>query len=186
MPELRSRARRNRAPVNPNLSPTPIDIVPQPDTNNKVTTRTRQRRTGQKRKREGVIVAFADEDIKKLRVLKELVAEKKMNEYDSGGRSGDKGPGAENDGNTAPLPEKVSVGGSPMYRIEKKLGKGGFGQVYVGRRIGATGPGALEVALKFEHRSSKGCNYGPPYEWQVYNALGGSHGVPRVHYKGRQ
>nr|KJB07484.1 hypothetical protein B456_001G026300 [Gossypium raimondii] len=128
----------------------------------------------------------ADEDIKKLRVLKELVAEKKMNEYDSGGRSGDKGPGAENDGNTAPLPEKVSVGGSPMYRIEKKLGKGGFGQVYVGRRIGATGPGALEVALKFEHRSSKGCNYGPPYEWQVYNALGGSHGVPRVHYKGRQ
>ncbi|XP_052886652.1 casein kinase 1-like protein HD16 isoform X1 [Gossypium arboreum] len=216
MPELRSRARRNRASVNPDLSPTPIDIVPQPDTNNKVTTRTRQRRTGQRRKREGAIVAVvddnelnnnddghnnivsgagfettpfgrkADEDIKKLRVLKEQVAEKKMNEYDSGGRSGDKGPGAEDDGNTAPLPEKVSVGGSPMYRIEKKLGKGGFGQVYVGRRIGATGPGALEVALKFEHRSSKGCNYGPPYEWQVYNALGGSHGVPRVHYKGRQ
>ncbi|XP_040941538.1 casein kinase 1-like protein HD16 isoform X1 [Gossypium hirsutum] len=108
-----------------------------------------------------------------------------MDEFDSGGRSGDKGPGAEDEGSTAPLPEKVQVGGSPMYRIERKLGKGGFGQVYVGRRIGA-GPGALEVALKFEHRSSKGCNYGPPYEWQVYNALGGSHGVPRVHYKGRQ
>lgn len=43
------------------------------------------------------------------------------------------------------LPQQASVGGSPMYRIEKKLGKGGFGQVYVGRRIGATGPGALEV-----------------------------------------
>jgi hypothetical protein len=75
------------------------------------------------------------------------------------------------------------------------------------------------VALKFEHRSSKGCNYGPPYEWQVYkcvvislnflgfffliffsqylgvfinyslylySTLSGSHGVPRVHYKGRQ
>ena len=26
----------------------------------------------------------------------------------------------------------------------------------------------FQVALKFEHRSSKGCNYGPPYEWQVY------------------
>ena len=26
----------------------------------------------------------------------------------------------------------------------------------------------LQVALKFEHRSSKGCNYGPPYEWSVY------------------
>ncbi|MBA0622411.1 hypothetical protein Godav_007958, partial [Gossypium davidsonii] len=106
-------------------------------------------------------------------------------EPDCGGLNGNKGPGAEDEGSAAPLPEKVQVGGSPMYRIERKLGKGGFGQVYVGRRIGA-GPGALEVALKFEHRSSKGCNYGPPYEWQVYGALGGSHGVPRVHYKGRQ
>jgi len=26
----------------------------------------------------------------------------------------------------------------------------------------------LQVALKFEHKTSKGCNYGPPYEWQVY------------------
>ena len=38
-----------------------------------------------------------------------------------------------------------------MYRIDRKLGKGGFGQVYVGRRIGPTntnertGPGAVEV-----------------------------------------
>ncbi|KAJ4909550.1 Uncharacterized protein Rs2_04171 [Raphanus sativus] len=48
------------------------------------------------------------------------------------------------------------------------------------------GPGAMEVALKFEHTSSKGCNHGPPFEWQGYNALGGSHGVPRVHLKGRQ
>ncbi|KAG2671398.1 hypothetical protein I3760_14G134100 [Carya illinoinensis] len=44
----------------------------------------------------------------------------------------------------------------------------------------------LPVALKFKHRNSKGCNYGPPYEWQVYNTLGGSHVVPNVHYKGRQ
>ncbi|CAN6441216.1 unnamed protein product [Victoria cruziana] len=124
---------------------------------------------------------------------KELVEEAKMEDYDSGGRSAEKVPAAEDEGSTAPLPEKVQVGGSPVYRIERKLGKGGFGQVYVGRRVSApnstertTGPGAVEVALKFEHRSSKGCNYGPPYEWQVYNALGGSHGVPRVHYKGRQ
>lgn len=26
----------------------------------------------------------------------------------------------------------------------------------------------FQVALKCEHRSSKGCNHGPPYEWQVY------------------
>lgn len=104
--------------------------------------------------------------------------------------------------------KQVQVGGSPLYRIERKLGKGGFGQVYVGRRVSPTnvnertGPGAVEVwhycllvyfvisvyclmmvvgvyyvfiflylsqvALKFEHRTSKGCNYGPPYEWQVY------------------
>ncbi|KAK8660771.1 hypothetical protein V6N13_051682 [Hibiscus sabdariffa] len=212
MPELRSHARRNRASINPNPNPNPnpIDTVPQPDSdNNKVTVRTRQRRAGQIRKQEDAIVAAVDNNElndtgngydnivigagfettplgRKDRVLTEQVAEKKMNEFDSGGRSGDKGPGAEDEGNTAPLPEKVSVGGSPMYRIERKLGKGGFGQVFVGRRISPTGPGALEVALKFEHRSSKGCNYGPPYEWQVYNALGGSHGVPRVHYKGRQ
>ncbi|RWW60063.1 hypothetical protein BHE74_00032961 [Ensete ventricosum] len=86
---------------------------------------------------------------------------------------------------------QVQIGNSPVYKVERKLGKGGFGQVFVGRRVSGgiertTGPSALEVAIKFEHRSSKGCNYGPPYEWQVYSALGGSYGVPRVHYKGRQ
>eukprot|EP00898_Chlorokybus_atmophyticus_P005694 jgi/Chlat1/6125/Chrsp409S09028 len=130
-------------------------------------------------------------------------------------RSGEK-PAAEEEASTAPLPERVQVGGSPVYIIDKKLGKGGFGQVYVGKRVsgGVPGPGPngqqvcqricpavsnalplrspdltrpwVQVALKFEHRSSKGCNYGPPYEWSVYNALGGSYGVPKVHYKGRQ
>ena len=128
--------------------------------------------------------------------------------------------------------------------MDRKLGKGGFGQVFVGRRAVPTnakdGPNANLVALKFEHRSSKGCNYGPPYEWSVYRygggararvcvrvpcawawgagrgrrradppsstslthtlssrssplsihhsnqSLGGIHGIPRVHYKGRQ
>jgi len=91
---------------------------------------------------------------------------------------------------TAPVPDKVQVGGMPEYFVERKLGKGGFGQVYVGRRAVVSkmkdGPGANYVALKFEHRSSKGCNYGPPYEWSVYNSLGGVHGIPKVHYKGRQ
>ncbi|CAM6009685.1 unnamed protein product [Sphagnum balticum] len=129
-----------------------------------------------------------DTDLPKDRPVE--VAEVRNMEEESAGRSGEKIPGAEDDGSTAPLPERVQVGGSPVYKIERKLGKGGFGQVYVGRRVSGgserTGPQAVEVALKFEHRSSKGCNYGPPYEWQVYNTLGGSHGVPRAHFKGRQ
>ncbi|TYG97918.1 hypothetical protein ES288_A10G076300v1 [Gossypium darwinii] len=131
--------------------------------------------------------------VERERVEGEEVGEKPMDGCGSGGRRrNDKGNAGEDEGSTAPLPEKVQFGGSAVYRIEKKLGKGGFGQVCVGRRISAVntndrnGSGALEVALKFEHRSSKGCNYGPPHEWQVYNTLGGSHGIPRVHYKGRQ
>ncbi|CAA0837516.1 Protein kinase family protein [Striga hermonthica] len=106
------------------------------------------------------------------------------------GGSADKVMGVEEEAGTTPVPERVQVGNSPMYKTERKLGKGGFGQVYVGRRVSGgtdrTGPDAIEVALKFEHRNSKGCNYGPPYEWQVYNTLNGCYGIPWVHYKGRQ
>ncbi|KAI4350368.1 hypothetical protein L6164_004830 [Bauhinia variegata] len=106
------------------------------------------------------------------------------------GGNADKVVGAEEEATTTPVPEKVQVGSSPVYKIERKLGKGGFGQVYVGRRVSGgsdrNGADAIEVALKFEHRNSKGCNYGPPYEWQVYNTLNGCYGIPCVHYKGRQ
>ncbi|XP_074321378.1 casein kinase 1-like protein HD16 [Silene latifolia] len=111
---------------------------------------------------------------------------------ESGGLSGNKATGHDDDSNIkSPFPDRVQVGSSPVFKVERKLGKGGFGQVFVGRRVTGgndrlSGPGATQVALKFEHRSSKGCNYGPPYEWQVYNTLGGIHGVPKVHYKGKQ
>ncbi|KAF5187349.1 Casein kinase 1-like protein hd16 [Thalictrum thalictroides] len=140
---------------------------------------------------EVIVVSEEEEEDGRVGVQEENLDKEIMVE-DSDGLSANKAVGnEEEEGNTAPFPEKVQVGGSPMYKVERKLGKGGFGQVFVGRRVsGGTdrtmGPGAVEVALKFEHRSSKGCNYGPPYEWQVYNILGGIHGVPRVHYKGRQ
>ncbi|MBA0561442.1 hypothetical protein Golob_018270 [Gossypium lobatum] len=106
------------------------------------------------------------------------------------GGSGDKIVGVEEEASTTPVPEMVQVGNSPAYKVERKLGKGGFGQVYVGRRVSGgsdrIGPDAIEVALKLEHRNSKGCNYGSPYEWQVYNTLNGCYGIPGVHYKGRQ
>ncbi len=45
---------------------------------------------------------------------------------------------------------QVLVGGSPEYYVERKLGKGGFGQVYVGRRVTGTkqrdGPQANQVS----------------------------------------
>ncbi|GKV21734.1 hypothetical protein SLEP1_g31688 [Rubroshorea leprosula] len=138
-----------------------------------------------------IVLSEGDSDIEKALVKRVQKEKKILMGDDSGGLSANKAGGQEEEGSTAPFPERVQVGGSPLYKIERKLGKGGFGQVFVGRRVNggnerATGAGAMEVALKFEHRNSKGCNYGPPYEWQVYTALGGSHGVPKVHYKGRQ
>ncbi|KAF4357341.1 hypothetical protein G4B88_002169 [Cannabis sativa] len=97
---------------------------------------------------------------------------------------------ADDEGSTSPLPERVQIGNSPLYKLDRKLGKGGFGQVFVGRRatgcIAGTGPDAFEVALKLEHRNSKGCSHGPPYEWQVYSSLNGCYGIPSVHYRGQQ
>ena len=47
---------------------------------------------------------------------------------------------------------QVPIGTSPVYKVDRKLGKGGFGQVFVGRRVSGgiertTGPSALEVLL---------------------------------------
>ncbi|KAM0945738.1 putative protein kinase CK1-CK1-Pl family [Dioscorea sansibarensis] len=196
MPELRSGPRRGRAQPNP---------VVQSERRAAGAARRRRPATRGRQAAEDIVVVEPKKEVGLPEGVGEIgalgggeenqeeVGERRMDEFDSGGKSADKLAGGEDEGSTAPLPEKVQVGNSPVYKIERKLGKGGFGQVYVGRRMSAAnandrtpGSNAVEVALKFEHRSSKGCNYGPPYEWQVYNTLGGIHGVPRVHHKGRQ
>lgn len=47
------------------------------------------------------------ENINKKKVSGRVLEAKGMDEFDSGGRSGDKAPGAEDEGTTPPIPEKV-------------------------------------------------------------------------------
>ncbi|XP_078431680.1 casein kinase 1-like protein HD16 [Wolffia australiana] len=80
------------------------------------------------------------------------------------------------------VPDQVQVGGSPLYNIVRKLGGGGFGQVFLRRPVSGDGP--AEVVLKFERKRSRRRNLGAPSEWQAYRALGESYGLPSVYYLG--
>ncbi|KAI3841967.1 hypothetical protein MKX03_032640, partial [Papaver bracteatum] len=171
MPELRSGARRGR-PVKPKIKQEVEEekVIVEP--------RRRSRRTpaatATDKKNKQVVIddnnvddnkskilivqkqetaaASEDEEYKFVEEEEDLKVEKQEEEekMDSGdackSKSADKG--VDDEGSTPPIPEKVTVGGSPMYKIEKKLGKGGFGQVYVGRRVsggsGTSGPTAVE------------------------------------------
>lgn len=45
----------------------------------------------------------------------------------------------------------------------------------------------LQVAIKFEHKSSKGLtSKGVPYEWDIYQQLGDTPGLPMLLHKGFQ
>ncbi|CAA6672940.1 unnamed protein product [Spirodela intermedia] len=103
------------------------------------------------------------------------------------GGSVDEVVGLQEEARMSPIPDRVQVGNSPLYKVERMLGAGGFGLVYIGRRVAGgsqgNGPNAFKVALKFEHRNSTGCRFGPHMNG---NHLKGCYGLPRVHYKGRQ
>lgn len=124
MPELRGKPRRSR------VSDHPVPIAHQ--TPVKLTVRTRHpappaKRSGGKSIRKGKDAIDADghRDVLKpgialetrLRGSKEEVGKDKgqqvgataMDEYDSGGRNGDKAPVAEDEATTTPLPEKVRL-----------------------------------------------------------------------------
>ncbi|KAI6680004.1 hypothetical protein NL676_033885 [Syzygium grande] len=95
---------------------------------------------------------------------------------------------------STPIPEEVQIDDSPIYRIERQLGKGGNGIVCAGRPIGPstssgqTDPLAAEVAVKFQREDPSGRKAGILHEWKVYDDLGENHGIPlpRVHYRGQQ
>ena len=45
----------------------------------------------------------------------------------------------------------------------------------------------VQVAIKFEHKSSKGLTAkGVPYEWDIYAQLGDTPGLPMLLHKGFQ
>lgn len=46
------------------------------------------------------------------------------------------------------------VGGSPEYYVERKLGKGGFGQVFIGRRVVASKGAAAKEGSQATYVSS--------------------------------
>lgn len=59
-----------------------------------------------------------------------------------------------------PVPEVVQVGSSPKYNVERKLGKGGFGQVFLGRRAGST-PTVPNAADGVNAAQARGAGEGP-------------------------
>ncbi|GJN35652.1 hypothetical protein PR202_gb24447 [Eleusine coracana subsp. coracana] len=113
-------------------------------------------------------IAAMEKELAAMRLEKEQDNRAKRFGGSSGSANSSQLPPGRQDSLFTPFKSQVQVGGSPQYKVERKLGKGGFGHVFVGRRLAATGRGPQEVAIKFEHTSSKGCNYGPPGEWQVY------------------
>jgi len=66
-----------------------------------------------------------------------------------------------------------------MWRLERKLGSGSFGEVYVGTNI-STGS---EYAIKLETKNMRRPQLA--HEYWVYRSLAGGPGIPNVHWFGR-
>ncbi|CDP18899.1 unnamed protein product [Coffea canephora] len=81
----------------------------------------------------------------------------------------------------------VEVGGSPLYRVERKIGEGSLEQVCKGRLFSCEkGSEPVEVAQKFEHKIKLVGLIKDDYPTDSLGGGGGTHGAPTVHYKGIQ
>lgn len=116
MPELRSGVRRGRQakPIEGDQKVTERRTRGRPPTTAAAKKRTNKKKTIDENIARGSaprttpFQANKEEAVRVLEGVKEEVGEKEMDDYDSGGgRSGDKGLAAEDEGSTAPLPEKV-------------------------------------------------------------------------------
>ncbi|KAK5260416.1 hypothetical protein LTR96_011903 [Exophiala xenobiotica] len=74
--------------------------------------------------------------------------------------------------------QNITIGG--RYHLQRKLGPGSFGKVY----LGLDADSGNEVAIKLEH-----CNVGPSLleeEASIYQALTGKPGFPKVYWSGQR
>lgn len=103
MPQLRGDARRGRA------QPNPIVQAERPsNTRRRRSAAARNAVTRSLERREEIeLVEGGDEVGGEENEADEGVGERRMDDFNSGARSADKLPGAEDEGSTAPLPEKV-------------------------------------------------------------------------------
>ena len=70
------------------------------------------------------------------------------------------------------------VGSSTKYRLQKKIGSGSFGDIYLAVNI----TNGEEVAVKLERQKAKHPQL--LYESKVYRLLGGGVGIPRIRWFG--
>ena len=73
---------------------------------------------------------------------------------------------------------EIYVGGSTKYRLQKKIGSGSFGDIYLGVNINS----GEEVAVKLESQKAKHPQL--LYESKVYRILSGGVGIPRIRWFG--
>lgn len=110
MPELRSGVRRGRAQANPIFqAERPTAGRRRAAARNKAPPVDKSPVNTSSEPREEIRILEGGDEVGGLvgQEIKEGVGERKMDDYDSGAKSADKLPGGEDEGSTAPLPEKV-------------------------------------------------------------------------------